>query len=319
MAKLKRQAWLKLSEAAEMLSKLTGETITFNELLRHAEGGSLTLSFYFIRPLPVSTNSYKVLENPILPKKTWQSLRNAPDYTLRRGGAYDGQSLQISGLWEINASDPAKILFVNGAEANHETEILSKALPKITAYGEDGPRWRYLDLFSFGMNTLKTASIHHQDIPDDTLICVRPEMLDEIIDNVNEPQCPAPRLDDQKEKSYLQIISTLLAKTDLPPAPYKTDQALQLVAPKHGIEVPKRLDTIDSANEPQGLAPRLDNRKEKSYLQIIRTLLAETDLPLAPYKAAQVLQVMAAKHGIEVPKKLDTIADKISLARQLKE
>jgi len=62
---------------------------------------------------------------------------------------------------------------------------------------------------------------------------------------------------------------------------------------------------------------RLDPRKEKTYLQIIRALLAAATMPDEPYKAADVLQTAAAAKGLVLPSKRDTIADKLKAARNL--
>lgn len=187
MAKLRKRAWMKLSEAAEMLSNLTGETVTFNDLLRYGEEGTLTLSFYFLEPLPVHIGNYKTFNEPEIGVSPWERLRHYPDHTLYKGGANDEFPHQISGLWEIQSTDTSKILFVHGAETRDETEILTRALPRITKYAENGPYWRYLYLFSIGMDRVQTAAIHHQDIPANTLVCVRPEMIEQIMDETGEP------------------------------------------------------------------------------------------------------------------------------------
>ncbi len=187
MAKLRKRAWMKLSEAAEMLSNLTGETVTFNDLLRYGEEGTLTLSFYFLEPLPVHAESYKVFDEPEIGISAWERLRHCPDHTLYKGGANNEFPHEISGLWEIRSTDTAKILFVHGAETRDESEILARAIPRITEYAENGPFWRYLHVFSIGMNRVQTAIIHHQDIPANTLVCIRPEMIEQIIDETGEP------------------------------------------------------------------------------------------------------------------------------------
>jgi len=64
---------------------------------------------------------------------------------------------------------------------------------------------------------------------------------------------------------------------------------------------------------------QLDPRKEKTYLQMIRAMALALDLPQKPYKAAEVLQQIAAQHSVDLPKKLDTIAQKIEAARKLSE
>jgi len=71
--------------------------------------------------------------------------------------------------------------------------------------------------------------------------------------------------------------------------------------------------TMPDLREPD----KLDPRKEKTYLQIIRALLAEANIPDEPYKAAAVLQAAAAKSGLILPSKPDTIAEKLKSARNL--
>lgn len=67
------------------------------------------------------------------------------------------------------------------------------------------------------------------------------------------------------------------------------------------------------------VSDKLDTRKEKSYLQIIRILLAEAKIPEEPYKAAEVLQAAASKRGLSMPAKPDTIAEKLKAAQKLSE
>jgi len=62
---------------------------------------------------------------------------------------------------------------------------------------------------------------------------------------------------------------------------------------------------------------RLDSRKETTYLQIIRALLADAKMPPEPYKAAVALMAAAAAKGLEMPSKSDTIAEKLKAARDL--
>lgn len=62
---------------------------------------------------------------------------------------------------------------------------------------------------------------------------------------------------------------------------------------------------------------RLDPRKETTYLQLIRLMAAGLGLPDAPYKAAVMLQEMAATHGLSAPAKADTIATALKAAGDL--
>jgi hypothetical protein len=81
----------------------------------------------------------------------------------------------------------------------------------------------------------------------------------------------------------------------------------------------ERLKLLKGATGCPPKADQLDPRKEKTYLQIIRAMSLALDLPQQPYKAAEVLQTIAAQHRVELPKKLDTIAKKIEEARKLSE
>lgn len=71
--------------------------------------------------------------------------------------------------------------------------------------------------------------------------------------------------------------------------------------------------TMPDLNKPD----RLDPRKETTYLQIIRALLAEVKMPQEPYKAADALMEAAAAKGLVMPAKRDTIAEKLKAARDL--
>lgn len=64
---------------------------------------------------------------------------------------------------------------------------------------------------------------------------------------------------------------------------------------------------------------KLDIRKEKTYLQMIRVMDAEMGLPTPPHKAAEVLQAMAAGKGFSLPTKTETVASKLTDARNLSE
>ncbi|MEO1751155.1 hypothetical protein [Thiofaba sp. EF100] len=64
---------------------------------------------------------------------------------------------------------------------------------------------------------------------------------------------------------------------------------------------------------------RLDPRKEKTYLQMIRVLLKAAGLPREPYSAAHELQAKAAKYGLSLPSKDETIAEKIKAAITLED
>ncbi|MBI48265.1 MAG: hypothetical protein CMG91_12645 [Marinobacter sp.] len=79
-------------------------------------------------------------------------------------------------------------------------------------------------------------------------------------------------------------------------------------------EAPKETKTNEIEKSDQ-----LDPRKEKTYLQMIRAMTLALDLPQKPYKAAEVLQQIAAQHNVNLPKKLDTLAQKIEEARKLSE
>jgi len=218
MAKLRKRAWLKLSEAAEMLSNLTGEMITFNDLLRYAEDGALTLSLYFLEPVPVHAKNYKVHDEPELPVSTWERLRHEPDRTLYKKGPNNEFPHQISGLWEIYPTDTAKLFCVHGAEASSETAILTKAIPEITSYSENAPRWRYFHLFSIGMNQVQTANIHHQDIAENTLVCIRPEMIEQIIDRGDDTTAATGQPADELEAlpSNFSALYESMGAGDLP-------------------------------------------------------------------------------------------------------
>ena len=73
-------------------------------------------------------------------------------------------------------------------------------------------------------------------------------------------------------------------------------------------------------NTPEPVKFKLDTRERNSLLQIIAVLAKEAKLDLTKHsKAAEILQEMGASHGLELPKKKDTIANKLREARDLKE
>ena len=83
-------------------------------------------------------------------------------------------------------------------------------------------------------------------------------------------------------------------------------------------EIPGELLGILSSPEP--VEEKLDVRERTTLLQIIAALAAEANLDLAKHsKAAETLQAIGAKHGLEMPKKKDTIAGKLKEARDLQE
>ena len=69
-------------------------------------------------------------------------------------------------------------------------------------------------------------------------------------------------------------------------------------------------------NIPEPVEDKLDPRERATLLQIIAVLSAEAELDLTKHsKAAETLQAMGASHGLELPKKTDTIAGKLKEAR----
>lgn len=63
---------------------------------------------------------------------------------------------------------------------------------------------------------------------------------------------------------------------------------------------------------------KLDQRKEKTYLQVIRALAIEAGYSLeTPYKDADTLMKSAASHGVIMPSKRDTIAHVLKDAANL--
>ena len=64
---------------------------------------------------------------------------------------------------------------------------------------------------------------------------------------------------------------------------------------------------------------QLDPRLERTYLQIIRVMIAELKLSPEPYKAAEILAAYAARRGFEWPKKRDTVANRLKAARELED
>ena len=73
-----------------------------------------------------------------------------------------------------------------------------------------------------------------------------------------------------------------------------------------------------SAANNRGFALATTTRERTTMLQIIAALAAEADLDLEKHsKAAETLQAIGAKHGLELPKKSDTIAGKLKEAREL--
>jgi hypothetical protein len=92
----------------------------------------------------------------------------------------------------------------------------------------------------------------------------------------------------------------------------------QLFFWNHDYESMQAAKNKTVAKQPPSI-DQLDPRKEKTYLQIIRAMSLALDLPKQPYKAAEVLQQIAAQHKVELPKKLDTIATKLEEARNLSE
>ena len=71
------------------------------------------------------------------------------------------------------------------------------------------------------------------------------------------------------------------------------------------------------AQQPKLQNDKLDTRKETTYLQIIRALLNAGKYPPEPYKAADALMAHAAKEGLTLPAKRDTVAEKIKAAYDL--
>jgi len=89
----------------------------------------------------------------------------------------------------------------------------------------------------------------------------------------------------------------------------------------NGWEIPDELAGMLSSSEPVQLEPvekNLDTRERTTLLQIIAALAAEAELDLEKHsKAAETLLAIGAKHGLEMPKKKDTIAGKLKDARDL--
>ena len=77
----------------------------------------------------------------------------------------------------------------------------------------------------------------------------------------------------------------------------------------HGLGQPAQL--------PKPQDDKLDPRKEKTYLQIIRALLSADNFPSEPYKAAELLINHCTAKGLALPSKRDTIAEKIKAAYNL--
>ncbi len=88
-----------------------------------------------------------------------------------------------------------------------------------------------------------------------------------------------------------------------------------------GFDIPKDLVGLLEASKPAEQESRgadLDPRERTSLLQIIAVLAAEAKLPIEKHsKAAEILQQMGAQHGLDLPKKKDTIAGKLQEARDL--
>jgi hypothetical protein len=95
-------------------------------------------------------------------------------------------------------------------------------------------------------------------------------------------------------------------------------------AQSNGWEIPSELTNMlnipEPEPEPRGSSEeKLDPRERTTLLQIIAVLAAEAGLDLDKHsKAAEVLMTIGAKHGLELPKKKDTIASKFKEARDLK-
>jgi hypothetical protein len=86
----------------------------------------------------------------------------------------------------------------------------------------------------------------------------------------------------------------------------------------NGWEMPEELASILNSTKP--VEDKLDTRERTSLLQIIAVLAKEARLDLTKHsKAADTLQAMGAMHGLELPKKKDTIANKLKEARDLQE
>lgn len=83
------------------------------------------------------------------------------------------------------------------------------------------------------------------------------------------------------------------------------------------------LEKIANTNARASAKPRtpdskkyLDIREKNNLLRIIKVLALELEIDISvPHKAAGIIQVLAERHGVEVPKKPDTIAKKIAEAR----
>jgi hypothetical protein len=89
-------------------------------------------------------------------------------------------------------------------------------------------------------------------------------------------------------------------------------------AESNGWKIPDELTGL--LNSPEPVEEKLDTRERTSLLQIIAVLAKEADLDLTKHsKAAETLQAMGAQHGLELPKKKDTIANKLKEARDLQE
>lgn len=75
---------------------------------------------------------------------------------------------------------------------------------------------------------------------------------------------------------------------------------------EHDIKPAKSTGETTSADKP------LDPREKTTWAQIVKTLCLEQELPLNnPYKAAEIIQQIAANHGVNVPLKKDTIAKRL--------
>jgi hypothetical protein len=86
----------------------------------------------------------------------------------------------------------------------------------------------------------------------------------------------------------------------------------------NGWKIPDELAVI--LNSPEPVKEKLDTRERTTLLQIIAALAVDANLDLTKHsKAAEILQAIGARHGLELPKKKDTIANKLKEARDLQE
>lgn len=158
-----------------------------------------------------------------------------------------------------------------------------------------------LDDWHFGL-VVKSDGVYL--IPPDSAMDLAPEERAELTDhptgNLNEPVLGFPC----RAKALLDFCVRYAIALD-------EDQVQQLQALDPGLRIDHAIDVSLVPDE------SLDGRERSSLLGIVRVMAKELGLPLEhPHKAAGMLEVWAAKHGVHLPTP-KIVAKKLSQAANL--